>query len=499
MTSKMKIETCIFILLCGTLLSGISACSKKSPDPTPQQEAMEQGLLPSMTIEGRPPVTMSLEGRMKDYKVPGLSIALIDNNSLEWAQGYGFRENGATEPVTTETLFQAASISKLVTALTVLSLIEEGKLQLDADVNSWLKSWRIPENEFTQEHAVTLRQLLSHSAGVTVAEFPGYTPDQTLPTLAQILDGGPPANTPPVEVIQTPGTQWAYSGGGYVIIQQILEDLSGKAFPEFVKTRIFDKLQLQFSSFSLPLPQSLAATAASGHYGNGLVLKGKWRRYPETAAAGLWSTPSDLARLIEEIQQAAAGKSSTIISATLSKSLFTPQIGNSAFVGPINGMGDARWFSSGGSTMGYRSFMVFFPERGQGAIVMSNSDNGHYLAMEIMRGIARIYDWPDFHPQEKSTVSVDPETLAAYVGLYEVLGSPGMLLRVNVDNKQLTLDLSNESLVMHPETESQFFETISGIILRFTRNAEGEVEELLLSSPLSPRPWRAAKKQGKDS
>ena len=499
MTNTINTRTCVTILVCCILLYGISACSKKKPDPTPQQEAVEQGLLPPLAVKNQPPDTMSLEERMKYYQVPGLSIAVLNNNTLEWAQGYGIRENGAAEPVTTDTLFQAASISKLLTALTVLSLIKDGQLQLDADVNTWLTSWRVPENEFTLEQAVTLRQLLSHSAGVTVAEFPGYTPDQTLPSLPQILDGRPPANTSPVEIIQTPGTQWAYSGGGYVIIQQLLEDLSGNAFSKLVDKQIFSPLKLTQSSFTLPLPASLAKTAASGHYGNARPLKGKWRLYPEAAAAGLWSTPSDLAKIIEEIQQASAGKSSEILSSTLSKSLFTPQIGNSAFVGPIKGEGDARWFSSGGSTMGYRSFMVFFPERGQGAIIMTNSDNGHYLAMEIMRGIAHVYEWPDFHPHEKSTVNVSSDTLAEYAGMYEIVGSPGTFLRVNVGEKGLLLNFFNQNFVMYPESEVQFFETTSGLMIRFNRNAEGRVEDLLLSSPLTTRPWRAKKKTDDNS
>lgn len=499
MDIKINAKTLVIILFCClSLLFGMTACSKKAPDPTPQQEAVEQGLLPPITIKDQPPSVMVLEERMQHYKVPGLSIALIDNNTLAWAQGYGVRENESTEPVTTDTLFQAASISKLLTAITVLSLVEEGKLQLDADVNTWLKSWRVPENELTLEQAVTLRQLLSHSAGTTVAEFPGYTQDQELPSLPQILDGTPPANTSPVEVLQTPGTGWAYSGGGYVIIQQLLEDLSGKTFSELADAQIFDKLKLKHSSFSLPLPSSLADSAASAHYGNGNTLKGKWRLYPEAAAAGLWSTPSDLVRLIEEIQQAAAGKSSKILSATLSKSLFTPQIGNSAFVGPINGKDEARWFSSGGSNVGYRSFMVFFPERGQGAIIMTNSDNGHYLAMEIMRGISRVYAWPDFHPQERTTVNVAPEIFAEYAGLYEVVGSPGMLLRVNAGDRQITLDFSEESFVLYPEAEEQFFELTNGMMIRFNRNAKGEVEELLLRSPLATRPWRAKKKTDED-
>jgi CubicO group peptidase (beta-lactamase class C family) len=179
----------------------------------------------------------ALADRMVHYRVPGVSIAVIDNYQIEWSCGFGAIEAGSTKPVTSHTLFQAASISKSFSALGALLLVEQGKLSLDKDVNLRLRNWKVPDNRYTAGHPVTLRELLSHTAGTTVGGFPGYPRDAQLPTLIQILDGVPPANTPPVRVDKQPGGGWRYSGGGYEIVQLLIDDVSGEAFPEYCTAR----------------------------------------------------------------------------------------------------------------------------------------------------------------------------------------------------------------------------------------------------------------------
>ena len=280
-------------------------------------------------------------------------------------------------------------------------------------------------NEFVRAQPVTLRRLLSHSAGVNVPNFLGYAADALLPNARQILNGWPPAKNPAVTVEVTPGRIWQYSDGGYLIAQQLLEDLDGQPFAELARQRVFDKIGMTRSTFAQPLPADLAESAASGHRVDGLPVEKGWYVYPEAAAEGLWTTPTDLAQLMIALQQANAGKTSQLLSADLTKSLFTPQIGNSAFVGPIKGAGDAAWFSAGGSTAGFRCLMVVL-NTGQGAVVMTNSENGHFLAMEIMRGIAQVYHWPDFRAVEKTAVSLSAERYAAYAGQYEFFEPAGM-------------------------------------------------------------------------
>src|SRR5215207_10452393 len=196
--------------------------------PEARRARVGRGLLPPVLIKGAP--AWSIEERLRHYKVPGVSVAVIKDFKVEWARGYGFKDAEAREPVTERTLFQAGSISKPVAAMTILKKVEQGKLSLDEDVNARLASWKLPENEFTAKRKVTLANLLSHTAGLTVHGFPGYGVGAAVPTLPQVLDGAPPANTAPVRVDLEPGTRFRYSGGGTTVMQLALEDVENRPF-----------------------------------------------------------------------------------------------------------------------------------------------------------------------------------------------------------------------------------------------------------------------------
>jgi CubicO group peptidase (beta-lactamase class C family) len=209
----------VAFFICVTL--HLNAQSKASADPTQNPDDQEarihriEATAVEMPMGGtEPPVRLNLKKLMQLFKVPGLSLAVIDNFQIVWAKAYGVVEAGSTTPVTTRTLFQAGSISKPVAASGALYLVEQGKLLLDEDVNQKLRTWKVPESEFTKNEKVTLRRLMSHSAGLTVHGFPGYDVNDPLPTLVQIFDGEKPANTPPIRVDLVPGTQERYSGGG---------------------------------------------------------------------------------------------------------------------------------------------------------------------------------------------------------------------------------------------------------------------------------------------
>src|SRR5229473_778871 len=270
---------------------------------------VENGLQRAVTIQGQPAPKMIIAERMKHYKVPGVSVAVIEAGKLEWAREYGVTSVGGGKPVNAETLFQAASISKHVAAMVALRLVEQGKLSLDEDVNLKLRSWKVPENEFTKDQKVTLRRLASHSAGLTVHGFPGYDVDDKIPTLVQIFNGEKPANTAPIRVDFVPGTDERYSGGGITIEQQLMIDVSGKQFPALMKETVLDKVGMSDSSYEQPLPLARAAFTAGGTYGDGKLVHGKWHVYPEMAAAGLWTTPTDLAKFAIEIALSRQGKS----------------------------------------------------------------------------------------------------------------------------------------------------------------------------------------------
>jgi CubicO group peptidase (beta-lactamase class C family) len=345
----------------------------------------------------------TLADRMAHYRVPGVSIAVIDNYQIVWARGFGVIGAGSTQAVNPQTLFQAASISKSVSALGALLLADQGKLSLDDDVNVRLHSWKLPDNQYTAGHPVTLRELLSHTAGTTVGGFPGYSRGAQLPTLLQTLDGVPPANTVPVRVDRQPGAGWRYSGGGYMIVQQMIEDASGQAFPDYMHQSVLAPLQMSWSTFAQPLPRQLWTNAASGTLASGERLPGDWHVYPEMAAAGLWTTPSDLAKFAIDLMDAQAGRSGTKLSSGAEAQMLTSQAyvwlyqsydGQGIF---LTGENDSLRFFHEGSNAGFTSFLIGY-RSGKGAIIMTNSDNGILLFDEIARSIAHEYDWPDAAP-----------------------------------------------------------------------------------------------------
>ena len=475
--------------LTGLFLALACLSTGASQDPKSKDTALEarvqgveRGLLPAVLIKGAPPATMELAERMRFYKVPGVSVAVIADGRVEWARGYGVKEAGKSDPVTPETMFQAGSISKPVAALAALRLVQDGRLQLDEDVNAKLASWHVPENELMREQKVTLRRLLSHSAGLTVHGFPGYAADAPVPTLVQVLDGVKPANTEAVRVDTVPGTLWRYSGGGYTIMQQLLIDVAKKPFPELLRERVIAPLGLRHSTYEQPLPASFAALAATAH-NDGQPIKGRWHTYPEMAAAGLWTTPTDLAGIAIELQHALAGRSDKVLAQATARQMVTLQIKNYGLGPGVEGAGATAHFSHGGVDEGFEAYWVAYETTGKGAVVMTNGSGGSALAMEIIRAIAREYDWPDYAPKERALATVDPQALAAYVGTFEFHPTPTVTIKLDVTSEQgrlYTLQEGNPKTEWLPFSETEFFRTASETTLRFVKDEQGRVSELLV-------------------
>jgi len=253
-------------------------------------------LRPTTPLPDHQTTVCSLSERMAHFASPGVSIAIIDSGRVAWERGFGMRMNDRSEPVDADTLFQAGSVSKPVFALGAMRLVQQGRIALDDDIQRYLTSWHI-RSKGSWTPRVTLRQLLSHSAGTSVHGFPGYPAAGPWPTLTQVLDGLPPANNLPVVVDMIPGLQIRYSGGGTTIAQAAITDLVGCPLPEIMRELVFEPLALQNSSFAQPLPTDMAARSATAHAWNGVPTPGRWHIYPEIAAAGLWTTAGDLARI----------------------------------------------------------------------------------------------------------------------------------------------------------------------------------------------------------
>jgi CubicO group peptidase (beta-lactamase class C family) len=276
--SALLLSILAVLILCAATRSG-SRPDQGSSELAGQIQRVENGIPPIPISDGQPPLRLNLKQLMQTYRVPGLSIAVIDNFKIAWAKGYGVSEAGSHNPVTIHTLFQAGSVSKPVAATGALALVQQGKLSLDENVNDKLKSWQVPDNEFTKDQKVTLRRILSHSAGLTVHGFPGYAVGAPIPTLVQIFNGEPPANTKPVRVDNVPGTKFIYSGGGVTVEQLLLIDVTGKPFPQSMREAVLDKIGMSDSTYEQPLPPSRASMAATATHSDGMAVPGKWHIY----------------------------------------------------------------------------------------------------------------------------------------------------------------------------------------------------------------------------
>jgi CubicO group peptidase (beta-lactamase class C family) len=289
-----------------TLLAlGCGPAEPPAPPP-PGPGDLEVHLRPAVQLEGEEPQRFTLPDRLAHYNVPGVSVAVMDGGEIAWAQGWGVADLETGAPVTPETLFQAASISKPVAALAAMALVEEGTLDLDGPVNGHLTNWRLPENGFTADSAVTLRGILTHTAGLTVWGFPGYRKDQPfadgrpVATNVEVLEGA--GNTDSVRVYKVPGTSWQYSGGGYTVMEQMLEDVTGRPFEEVARERVLEPAGMTRSTYAQPLPEDRWAEAARAHRADGSEVAGEWHSYPEQAAAGLWTTPTELLLLSRHLR-----------------------------------------------------------------------------------------------------------------------------------------------------------------------------------------------------
>jgi len=457
--------------------------SPQAPDPAlvARIARIETGLLPAVIIKGQPPQSMTIADRMAHHKVPGVSVAFFDHGQILWTRAYGFADVAAKKPVTPDTLFQAASISKPVAALAALRLVQDSKLNLDEDVNVKLTTWKVPENALTAKEKVTIRRILSHSAGLTVHGFPGYASDEPIPSAVQILNGEKPANTDPIRVDVVPGTLWRYSGGGFVVLQTLLSDVTGKPFPQMMSELVLRPAGMTHSTYEQPLPKNRAQEAATSYRSNGDPVKGGSHTYPEMAPAGLWTTPSDLAHMAIEVQNEYTGKSAKILSQDMVRQMLTRQIGVWGLGFGLESSGDKPHFGHGGANEGFRCNVETYTDSGQGLAVMTNSDSGGELTQEIFRAVAKEYAWPDYHPVEHVLIKINPATFAAYPGTYEI-PSVG---RLTITMKPTGLYVQAEPFgpdpqELLPESPTQFFVVSGDVTFTFHKDAQGAITCLTL-------------------
>lgn len=460
----MNLDRVSKLLVAATLLSSsITSASYAAGDGAAHPD-FAKGLRRAIITTGAPPERLPIAQRMARWRVPGLSVAIVDGCRIVDARSFGVtRPDGPA--VSPSTLFQAASVSKPIAALAALRLAQQGVLNLDADVAGQLRGWTIPASPLTQGHPVTLRGLLSHSAGLVPGGYGGYAHGQAVPTLIQTLAGSPPAQPKPVRVDYVPGSTWRYSGGGYQVAELLMTEATGRSFPDLVKELVLTPAGMADSRFD-EVPEG--SDVASGHDAAGKTIEGGWRIFPEHAAAGLWSTPSDLARFAITVMTAARGGTDPILGPAMTKEMLEAEVGPRSLGFVIGGEGKARQFGHEGANEGYNALLIAFPETCQAAALMANSDNAKPLLYEVERAIADAYGWPD--PMASAAqvgAPFTPEILDRFAGEYRFVGiDVGPFRIVRNEKGGLTFDRGDghtEPLLASPEG---LFAPDSGVIIK---------------------------------
>ncbi len=432
---------------------------------------VENNLIKRLQIKGDTIELYNIYDRMEHYKVPGVSIAVVKDGSLRWAKGYGMANTDDKTAVDANTLFQAGSISKPIAALAALKLYEEGQVDLDVDVNSYLEGWHIPKSEFTNSEKVTLRRLLTHTAGTTVHGFPGYAQSDSFPNIEQVLSGG--GNTGAVVVDTIPGSLWRYSGGGYTIMEKAVEDVSGQPLDEFLTKSIFTSLGMNNSTYEQPISEKNQENISAAYDGEGGMIDGLWHNYPEQAAAGLWTTPSDLAMYCIEIQKIANGKENGILKSSTVNEMLTKH-DNDWGLGPsLKFDQDSLMFSHGGKNAGFTNNMVAYAYLGHAVIIMTNADNGGSLIHEVQNAIEEVYDWPIGRKRTIEIIDLDDEDLLPYVGQYKLKGQ-GLTVTLNLTDSQLSAFTPLGLLRLSPLPNRRFIDLGSELMIEFY--GEEEIE-----------------------
>jgi CubicO group peptidase (beta-lactamase class C family) len=456
MSKFVSLEFALMALACCAAQFSVA---QKAPVASPETEQHIQrvtsGLTGDVVIKGDEHATRMLADRVKELNVPGVSIAVIHEGKIEWARGFGVNSIGGL-PVTAETMFHAGSISKPLAAMAALRLVEQGKLSLDADVNTFLTTWKFLADPVAVAKPVTLRELLTHTGGTTVHGFPGYASTEPVPTLVQVLNGEKPANTPAIRSEAVPGTKWNYSGGGYTIMQQALIDVTKEPFPKLLHDTVLAPIGMTQSTYEQPLPKEFQDYAATPYSGDGKPIKGGAHTYPEMAAAGLWTTPIDLARYAIEVQKSLEGKANHVLSVEMTRQMLTPGMGHWGLGLEIGGAEANPYFTHGGVNEGFVNNFAAYEKTGEGAVVMTNSANGGLIASEILHSIAAVYGWPDFQPIVRTVVSVGPKILAQYAGIYAL--APTFNMTITLDDGRLISQATGQGKVpLFAESETMFF------------------------------------------
>ncbi len=357
----------------------------------------------------------SIIDRMKFYKIPSVSIAVINNGKIEWTKTYGYADIETKRLANTTTLYQVASITKSVNGLGIMKLVQDGKLTLTKDIRNYLKSWTFPDNELSKNKLITLKNLLSHTAGLSVHGFIGYSTSDSIPTINQILNGERPANNESIKPIYPINEHFEYSGGGYSVIRKILDDNISSNYDSLMQAVVLKPLKITNSTFSQPLLTQYK-NYAYGSDKEMQPLKGNYYIYPEQSAGGLWSTATDIAKFVLSIQNDLKGSPNSLIDKHLSDEMLTPVLNNYALgFGVVQKSGE-KYFWHEGENYGYNSIYYGSFTTGKGVVILTNGypSNGQPFIQELLNSVATAYSWKDFYNPIKKKLAFGILCLGAF-------------------------------------------------------------------------------------
>ena len=488
-----------FTMLACTLTAFLISATAQARPPVDGEvaqlaTAIQRGLRPSVVKAGEPVPAWTLAERMAHYNVPGVAIALVKDGKLAYAAGYGAREAGTQDAVDADTLFSVGSVSKMITAATTLQLVSQGKIDLDRDVNTYLKSWRIPDAPGIEHPTVTTRMLLSHTSGLTVHGFKDYQPAETLPTLVQTLNGTPPAKNKPIVLQREPGTQSDYSGGGVMVEQQMIEDLTGHPLDAVARAQVFERAGMRRSTFESPL-SAARGNIAKAHDGKGALtaLPRGWESFPEQAASGLWTSANDLGVFVAALIGSYRGEKGALLPKAIAMQMLTEVSPGTRGLGPdLAGTGNTRRFVHNGDNDSYHAGIEGYPQTGYGFAILTNGKNGIALRGEIRNAISDALR-DGIKPTIRTiALDLDAPIYADYAGTYRLDPAQPMDVRgalpdwfdyesiaVKVGNGAITIDLPEEPTAeLSPLSPNRFLAAKAGAELEFHRDAHGIVHAL---------------------
>lgn len=416
--NKTKLTALFFSIAClfAVLKTIAQTNTKYSKEVEDKIKLVENNLISWVKLDST--INWNIYDRMKELHINGVSIAVINDYKIEWVKSYGWADTAEKTPVTNQTLFQSASIGKSINGFAYMKLVQDKKVSLFADINTYLKRWKFPYDTASHGKEINLAEILSHTAGLSVHGFDGYKWNEPIPALNQILDGEKPANNPAVRSEFEPGLKFEYSGGGYEISELLLEDVANSSYQSFIEKNIFKPLHMNNATYELK-PHGDCAT---GYRFDGKEIGCKYHLYPEKACgAGLWTTATDLAKFVLEIQLSLKSNSNKVLTKEMTELMLTPYLKSehTGFGFFIDKKGDDYYFQHSGLNEGFSSQYYGSFNNGNGVVVLVNSDNTAFKD-EIVNSVATVYAWKNFYPfVPKKIINVADTITNKYVGKYK--------------------------------------------------------------------------------